>query len=150
MLLAVWWGGFTFYALVVVPTGHKVLKSKVRQGFITQQVTNRLNVLAAAMVAMLLWQQTASTREAKPPARLRVAWLSWAAVVVTLVALLSMHTRLDALLDPASRSLTDDDRFYVWHRWYLISATVQWLAGMVHLVTLIGKPDHNPQGAPSG
>ena len=53
-------------------------------------------------------------------------------------------------LVPASRSLTDDDRFYVWHRWYLISATVQWLAGMVHLVTLIGKPDHNPQGAPSG
>jgi len=48
VLLAVWWGGFTFYALVVVPTGHKVLKSKVHQGFITQQVTDRLNVLAAA------------------------------------------------------------------------------------------------------
>ena len=59
LLLAVWWGGFTFYALVVVPTGHQVLRSKVRQGFITQQVTNQLNVLGAVTLALLLWQWVA-------------------------------------------------------------------------------------------
>ena len=31
MLLALWWGGFTFYAGRVVFIGHEVLRSKVRQ-----------------------------------------------------------------------------------------------------------------------
>src|ERR1700676_581956 len=53
-LLAVWWGGFTFYSVVVVHTGHRVLRSKVRQGFITQQVTRQLNVLGIVTLAPLL------------------------------------------------------------------------------------------------
>ena len=139
MLLVVWWGGFTFYALVVVPTGHKVLKSKVRQGFITQQVTEKLNALAVVTLVVLLWQLAASTHERQSPVRLRVAWLSWTALLVALAALFWMHPRLDTMLDPANRSVTDDSRFYEWHRWYLIVASVQWLAGAVHLVTLTGE-----------
>ena len=146
-LLAVWWGGFTFYALVVVPTGHKVLKSKVRQGFITQQVTEKLNVLAAVTAVVLLWQLTASTRAGQSPVRLRVAWVSWTALALTLAALCWMHPRLDAMLDPATRSVTDEARFYEWHRWYLIVATVQWLAGLVHLTTLIREAGHATQSA---
>ncbi len=43
-----------------------------------------------------------------------------------------LHPHLDALLDPVNRSVVDDNKFYALHRWYLIVATVQWLAALVH------------------
>ena len=136
LLLAVWWGGFTFYALVVVPTGHQVLRSKVRQGFITQQVTNQLNVLGAATLALLLWQWVATRREVNSPGWSRTAVVSWVVLGVTLALLFWLHPRLDALLDAEHRTVLDDDKFYALHRIYLVVATVQWLAGLVHLVSL--------------
>ena len=139
MLLALWWGGFTFYALVVVPTGHQVLRSKVRQGFITQQVTNQLNILGAVTLALLLWQWAATRRAAPTPGWSRAAILSWAVLAATLAVLFWLHPRLDALLDAEHRSVIDDTKFYALHRIYLVVATVQWLAGLVHLVSLTGE-----------
>ena len=132
LLLALWWGGFTFYALVVVPTGHHVLRSKVRQGFITQEVTNKLNWLGAVTLALLLWQMLAARREGVSPRCFQVTAWSWALLAATLAALFWLHPHLDALLDPVNRSVVDDDRFYALHRWYLIVATGQWLAALVH------------------
>lgn len=43
---AVWLGGLTFYAAVVIPTAHDVLGSHREVGFITQQVTERINAIA--------------------------------------------------------------------------------------------------------
>ncbi len=137
-LFAVWFGGFTFYAVVVVPTGHHVLRSKVRQGFITQQVTNKLNALGAVTLAALAWQVVA-VRRAKSRRWFCVATISWTALAVTLAALFWLHPHLDALLDPVARSVADDDKFYALHRWYLIVATVQWLAAMVHAGTLFAE-----------
>lgn len=130
-LFAVWFGGFTFYSVVVVPTGHRVLRNKVRQGFITQQVTNKLNALGVVTLVALAWQVVA-VRRAKSRRWFRVAAISWTALAVTLAALLWLHPQMDALLDPVARSVADDDKFYALHRWYLIVATVQWLAMMVH------------------
>ena len=143
LLLAVWWGGFTFYALVVVPTGHHVLRSKVRQGFITQQVTNKLNALGVVTLVALAWQVIAVRRE-KSRRWLRVATISWAAQAVTLAVLFWLHPHLDALLDPVARSVIDDEKFYALHRWYLIVATAQWLAGLVHAGTLLGENSAKP------
>lgn len=143
LLLALWWGGFTFYALVVVPTGHHVLRSKVRQGFITQQVTHKLNALGVVTLAALAWRGVAVRRE-KSRRWLRVASISWAALAVTLAVLCWLHPHLDALLDPVARTVMDDDKFYALHRWYLIVATVQWLAGMVHAGALLTEtPPHS-------
>ena len=136
LLLAVWWGGFTFYALAVVPTGHQVLRSKVRQGFITQQVTNKLNVLGAVTLALLFWQWLATRRETASPGWSRAAALSWAVLAVTLAALCWLHPRLDALLDAGQRAVLDDAKFYALHRIYLLVATIQWLGGVVHLASL--------------
>ena len=136
LLFAVWFGGFTFYAVVVVPTGHHVLRSKVRQGFITQQVTNKLNALGVVTLAALAWQVVA-VRRGKSRRWFRVASISWMALAVTLAVLFWLHPHLDALLDPVARSVMDDDKFYSLHRWYLIVATVQWLAGMIHAATLL-------------
>ena len=138
LLFAVWFGGFTFYALAVVPTGHRILRSKVRQGFITQEVTNKLNALGVVTLAALAWQVVA-VRRAKSRRWFRVAAISWAALAVTLALLCWLHPHLDALLDPVARSVTDDDKFYALHRWYLIVATVQWLAGLVHAEALLAE-----------
>ncbi len=137
LLLALWWGGFTFYALVVVPTGHQVLRSKIRQGFITQQVTNKLNWLGVATLALLAWQIVAARREGQLSGSFRTGAISWGVLAVTLAVLFWLHPHLDLLLDPLNRSVVDDDKFYSLHRWYLIVATVQWAAGAVHFGWLI-------------
>ena len=140
LLLALWFGGFTFYALVVVPTGHQVLGSKVRQGLITQLVTQRLNALAGVTLAALLWQLVASRGAGGSTGSRRVAWISWAVLAVSLAALVLLHPLMDALLDAPRRVVLDDDRFYSLHRVYLIVSTVQWLAGLVCLIWLLQPP----------
>ena len=73
---------------------------------------------------------------------------SWNLLVVTMVAtwllisaaqlmLLVMHPQLDALLDPDQHALADRDLFRALHRTYLLIATVQWGAGITHVVTLV-------------
>ncbi len=139
LLLALWWGGFTFYALAVVPTGHQVLRSKVRQGFITQQVTNKLNALGGVTLGVLLWELLATRRSRSGGRRFQWAVLSWALLAATLAALCWLHGRLDAQLDFAGRTVLDDGVFYQWHRAYLIVATIQWLGMVVHFASLLDR-----------
>jgi hypothetical protein len=47
---AVWFGGFTFYAAVVIPVLHDELGG-LGQGAITGEVTNSLNAIGAVAVA---------------------------------------------------------------------------------------------------
>ncbi|MDQ6632213.1 MAG: hypothetical protein M3Y82_10740 [Verrucomicrobiota bacterium] len=132
-LFAVWWGGFTFYALIVIPTGHQVLRSKIRQGFITQQVTQKMNYLCAVLLALLALELYLASRQKKEEAKLRMGWTAWGIMVVCLCALWLIHGRMDALLDFQSRSVIDDNKFYAVHRIYLLVATTQWLAGLFAL-----------------
>lgn len=127
LLLALWWGGFTFYAGRVVFIGHEVLRSKVRQGFITERVTTELNWLAVAVLAATAWELVARRRAGGAT---RLVWLAWAGVLVTTTALFILHGRLAGMLDFASRTVADDDYFYGWHRIYLWMAAIQWLAGL--------------------
>ena len=130
LLLALWWGGFSFYAGRVVFIGHEVLRSKVRQGFITERVTTELNWLALAALAVVGWELLSSG----PSSRRRTMGTAWVIALVATLALVLLHTKLTGLLDFATRQVTDDDHFYGWHRIYLCTATVQWLAGAVLLV----------------
>jgi hypothetical protein len=140
LVFALWLGGFTFYSVVVVHAGHKVLHSKVRQGFITQIVTNKLNTLGAVTLGLLLWQMLALRQRVASKVFRLTAWISWSVYGAGLAAQVWLHPHMDALLDPATRSVTDDVVFYGWHRWYLIFATVQWVAALVHLSLLIEWP----------
>ena len=134
--LALWWGGFGFYAGRVVFIGHEVLKSKVRQGFITERVTTELNWLAVGALVAVGWELLASSEFPRP----RAAWTAWAVTGLATVALFALHTNLAGMLDFAARRVADDDHFYGWHRIYLIVATVQWLAGLLCLVSLLHRP----------
>jgi len=116
--LAFWMGGFTFYALVVIPIGNRLLGS-IQQGLLTQQVTNWMNLLGLLTTALLL------------PAARHSKWLatSWLVMSGSLVALFSLHPRLDALIDTSTPAVTGDN-FYQWHQAYLIAITIQWSAAL--------------------
>jgi hypothetical protein len=120
--LAFWMGGFTFYALIVIPTGTRLLGS-VEQGLVTQKVTQWMNLLGALSLAILL-----------PGAR-RSRWcaLSWLVMALAQIVLFWLHPRLDALIDGSLPAVSDETRFYRWHQAYLVTVTIQWAAALVHL-----------------
>jgi hypothetical protein len=123
---AVWLGGLTFYALVVVPVGTQVLGGPVAQGFVTQAVTVRLNLVALAALAALAWNAFV-LRERRPIVG------TWAVMLAAQAVLFALHPSLDRLLDPATRTVVDHARFYATHRGYLLVTTAQWIAGFVHM-----------------
>jgi hypothetical protein len=117
---AVWWGGLTFYAAVVVPIGTELLGS-VDQGFVTQRVTdwnNKLGVLVAAgLIGMgLKWRCR------------RV--LSLGALLAGMVGILiAWHLRLTGMLDFQNQTVPGE--FYRAHAVYLWLTTIQWGLGLI-------------------
>lgn len=130
--VAFWLGGFMFYSLVVVDAGATALKSHRKQGFVTQRVTDRLNVAGAVALPVLLWNVAGVWRFRGSVARvlLVATWVVMAAVQVELFAL---HHVMDRLLDASAKVVLDDGRFYPLHAVYLTSSTLQWAAGVVHV-----------------
>ena len=59
--IAFWLGGFTFYAGVAIPMGVEVLGGHRTVGFITDGVTNWLNVAGVIALTIFAWN----------------AWLGW-------------------------------------------------------------------------
>lgn len=121
LTLAAWWGGLTVYAGIVVPIGTELIGS-IEQGFVTQRVTNWLNILATLVLCLSAWNVFASHRR----------WLmaTWTVIAISLVALIVLHATLDRMLDSTQHSISDSDHFYFIHRLYLWLTAVQWLAGI--------------------
>ena len=120
--LALWIGGTTFYAAIVVPIGSRLFGS-VEQGLITEQVTGQLNWLGVVCLAILL----PTVRQSRGQA------VSWLLLVLTLAALFVLHPRIAAFIDHSQHVVTDRAAFYEWHRAYLLTTALQWLAGLVAL-----------------
>jgi hypothetical protein len=129
LLLSLWWGGFSFYAGRVVFIGHEVLRSKIRQGFITERVTTELNWLGMTALALVGWELFAARSTTR-----RTAWAAWGVALLATLALFALHSKLAGMLDFNTRQLADDEHFYGWHRVYLLTATVQWIAGAALLL----------------
>lgn len=120
--LALWIGGTTFYAIVVVPTGTRLLGS-IQQGMLTEQVTRQLNWLGVGCLLVLLpalWKSRATAA-------------SWLVLAATLAALFWLHPRIAVFIDHANHLVTNPAAFYQWHRAYLLVTAVQWIAGLVQL-----------------
>lgn len=130
MALALWWGGLTFYALVVVPIGTDLFGS-IEQGFITQQVTNWLNAIGLGALTLLLWNLIVT--------RSRLLAVTWFAMALSLGALSLLHLRLDALLGGDVEAPSIDVDFYDIHRVYLLVTATQWLAQALHLAGLAAR-----------
>ncbi len=125
VILAVWWGGLTFYAGIVVPLGIAQFGG-FEQGLLTQRVTFRLNVAGAIAGACLL----ADALRHKP----RNHQVVMASVSLALQGWLwFLHSRLSRWMETASSSLHSDESFYHEHRIYLWVTSAQWLIGLACL-----------------
>jgi hypothetical protein len=145
LLLMFWQGGFTFYASVVVPIGTDLLGSAIKQGTITRQVTDWMNVAGA--VALSAWAWDIAADPARTPNRQRARWLLWISLALLLAALVWLHPRLDALFDAENLRLLDLDAFTVLHRWYLWLGTAQWAGGIVLIFSTLHTWRASDRGA---
>jgi hypothetical protein len=131
--IAFWLGGFTFYSSVAIPMGVEVLGTHRAVGFITERVTNWLNVAGVAALIIFAWNMALGWRDASRVLRvaLLVTWLFMAVIEIELIAL---HPMMDRLITTHPvREVLDEDRFDFLHHVYLISTTAQWCFGMIHV-----------------
>ena len=138
--LCLWFGGFTFYSLVVIPSGHQVLHNRMRQGFITQLVTDKLNLLGAVTLAIALAEVLAARSQAK---RFRLLLCAWLTCVLCQIALFIIHGRMDALLDFTGLLILEEKRFEMLHLSYLWVATIGWLGGGL-MLSLTASNEETP------
>jgi len=121
-----WQGGFLFYSAVVVHVGQSVLAPPARQSQITMPVTRHLNMIGGITLLILaldvILARDASRRKAW-------RWLCWLLMAAGLAILLCLHPRLVDFMEQH-----DQPGFYLLHRAYLLTSTVQWLAAMAFLM----------------
>jgi hypothetical protein len=131
--IAFWLGGFTFYSGVAIPMGVEVLGTHKRVGFITQRVTNWLNVAGVVALAIFAWNMALGWRGSGKVLRytLLITWLLMVGIEIELIWLHPIMDRLIAI-HPV-REILDEDKFDLLHHVYLISTTVQWCVGMIHV-----------------
>ena len=126
VLYSIWWGGLTFYALIVVPIGSDIT-STIEQGLVTQRVTNWHNWLTI-LVTACSWIMAF--------VRKRLIWWGIATMLLVLtLGLISVHRDLSNLIDPMEHSITDD--FYSIHATYLWLTTAEWFVGLLGLVIYV-------------
>jgi hypothetical protein len=127
--LAVWMGGFTFYSSFAIPAASELLGSHRAAGFITQRVTQPLNLCGVVALAILLWNTVAGWRAAIPRER---GWLTGLLLFLAAgeIALFVLHPLLDAKLDVTSQRVLVGTNFGTWHRAYLWISTAQWIAAL--------------------
>lgn len=128
--MAVWVGGFTFYGGIVVPILDDALGS-LDAGQITRRVTDRLNQIGLATVAVWALGLVVDRRHGRFPA---VSAGFLAVSLTTLLGLFWMHVRMDAHLDTVG--LTG---FKPWHRAYLMTSTIQWAANLGLLAATVRR-----------
>lgn len=122
LLTAFYWGGFTFYAGLVVPVGMRVLGNHVRMGFITKEVTVYLNFLGVLWVfASNIFFENKSR------------WVV-VAVAFLIVSLFYLHPLQSDSMNCVNLELKPNSNFYTLHRIYLIISTFIWVLVPVHFV----------------
>jgi hypothetical protein len=124
--LAIYLGGFTFYSLVVIPILHERLGSSLETGLVTQRVTDSLNSFGSVTLALgwfIFWIKGVSHVQCGRGRRWYMRTLL--ASSTCLIVLIALHWVLDRKLETNSR-----DGFYLWHRAYLWTSTVQWFANI--------------------
>ena len=138
--LALWWGGLTFYAAIVVPLGIEQFGG-VEQGLLTQRVTVRLNVVGTVvgicLLADALWRQPKNCRTVLASVLLSLQVWLWC-----------LHARLSRGMEAVSSSLHSDESFYHEHRIYLWVTSAQWLIGLACLGIWCVHPPANSSADP--
>jgi hypothetical protein len=135
--LMFWQGGFMFYGGVVVEVGSRVLGSDTQQGFITQSVTNYLNIAGA--VCLAIWLENLWHERHRGVSKLE--WFAWALTAAMLFALVVIHPGMDQLLDARSTAVIDHSRFRLFHKAYIGISSLQWMVVLLSLLLVLRRWD---------
>jgi ABC-type enterochelin transport system permease subunit len=135
--IAFWVGGFTFYTGVVVHVGAAALHSHRRQGFVTEHVTNWLNLSGAIALIVLLWELLASRATAGSRWVWRTMFAAWLLMAVLQVSLAALHPMMDRVLNPDTREILDEPRFGNFHDAYVWISTIQWCAALLFIFAML-------------
>ncbi len=127
--LMFWQGGFMFYGSVVVPVGGRILGSETKQGFITQSVTNYLNLAGAFCLIVWLEHLWHDRRDGVS----KLEWGLWSFAAVSVMVLAGIHVPMDHILDVESSSVRDPAWFGRLHKTYIWTSSLQWLASLALL-----------------
>jgi hypothetical protein len=141
--LMFWQGGFMFYGGVVVPVGGAILGSETRQGFITQSVTNYLNLAGAVCLGAWLEHLWHDRRNGVS----KLEWGIWSFTAVLLVILAWLHVRMDHILGIEQSSVFDPEWFGRFHKLYILASSVQWLASLALLFLAVLRWYRSPSTA---
>jgi hypothetical protein len=134
LAFALWWGGFTFYASFVIPTGQKVLGNHVMMGFITRDVAPIINYVALiACLFAFLNEWLYKGKDSIP----MYAIICLALMLAFIIALFSLYPYLNEMLLVEKHTLTDENKFYSLHRIYLLLSTSLWIDGTVYIAVSI-------------
>ncbi len=144
---ALWMGGFTFYTAVTLRVAHKVLDDSRNFGFVTQMVTERLNLIGLVTVCLLALHLFCHGREFSR-VKLMVMMTTLLTLAVTLGLQFNLHHQIDLLLDTQARVVRNDAAFRLLHNRYELVATIQWFVGIVHLILLLVGPRQSPLSTP--
>ena len=132
--LAIWLGGFTFYAAAVIPVLHDQLGGALESGLVTQRVTIDLNLLGVATVVIgLVLAMFERAFGWRGPFRSKVSLGLLASTALCLLALFVLHPMLDRRLEAGEMAA-----FYPLHRAYLWVSTVQWVTNSALLASWSG------------
>lgn len=132
LTLGLWLGGFTFYALFVLPTAHDVLSDRFASGLVTRGVTQWLNRLGVAAVLLMLWDALLACRSRRR--WLAVAMLAaWSVIACSHVALFVVHPRIDALIDIDGERILNSFEFRSLHTTYERISGIQWFMSLAFL-----------------
>jgi len=127
--LMFWQGGFMFYGGVVVPVGGRILGSETKQGFITQSVTNYLNLAGA--VCLIVWLEHLWHDRRNGVSKLE--WGIWSFTAVSVIVLAGIHVQMDHVLGVESSTVLDPEWFGRCHRIYIRTSSLQWVASLALL-----------------
>ncbi len=137
LVTAIWWGGLTFYAAIVVPAATDHIGS-FAQGAITRDVTVILNGLAVCVTGLAVGE---SLRK-----RDRINVIASVLLGSLTVVLIAWHRRLSGMMSADSATLPDG--FYQNHAIYLWLTTAQWLCGLLLMLRSgDGLPDATTRDA---
>ena len=129
-LFALWWGGFTFYASFVVPTGMQILGNHTNMGMITQSVTNYLNGIGTITLLFTFGNSLMNIRPRKSFLR-KLGW-EWFCLVSVQAFLYYYHNTLSRMILLDNQEIKLANGFYNIHRVYLLLSTGVWMLVPVH------------------
>ena len=133
--IVLWLGGFTFYATLVVPSGELVV-GRVPQGYVTQRVTDGLNVIGCVLLLFMLVDLMLHRKYLSPWA-MRARCLGLVVFGVGLVMLFELHNHMDALMDRTTLAKPDRVVFKPMHQRYQMIFTFMWMATVLELAMML-------------